>query len=166
MAGVDVHVASTDPGLTVEEPPYQALTAPFVQEFELDRAVTDHDVIDAVVQAREPGFLSLLLPYRVGAPAGSEDAPIDVETVDAGQGIAAWLIHGPAGDDLAVLRAPSAPQSFSVAGGPSIDTDGEFVVTRLGGASPVHVLVRGTHLSIDGQTVATAPDASAVAIEE
>jgi len=165
LAGIDVHVASTDPGLVVEEPPFEALTVPYVQEFELNREVTDHGVIDALVLAPQPGFLSLLLPYRVGA-TGTEDAPLEAESVDAGPGIAAWIIHTIQGRDLAFLRAASAASSFSLPGGPVVDTDAAFGITRLDGSSPLHVLVRGTHLSVDGHAAVTTQDSTGVVVEE
>jgi Heparinase II/III-like protein len=165
LAGIDVFVASTAPGMVVEEPPYEANKSPHVHEFELNREVADHGVIDGVAQAVAPGFLGLLLPYKVGAAVGSEHAPLEASAVDLGPGVAAWTIQTSDGLDLALMREASAPQSFMLPTG-SLETDARFVLVRLDGADRFAVVVRGTRLSVDGAALVQAADVSTFAIEE
>ncbi|MCC6527250.1 MAG: heparinase II/III family protein [Polyangiaceae bacterium] len=166
LAGVDVRVACTEPGMAVVEPAFVDLMVPHVQEFDLARTVTTHGVIDAGVTALAPSFLSLLLPYRVGAAPGADDAPLASEAIDLGAGVVGWLVHTAGATDLAVLRRPGAPASLQVPGGPLVDTDAELALVRIVGGPPFAVMARGTSLALDGVVVASALDPSGVVVEE
>ncbi|MGK3996710.1 heparinase II/III domain-containing protein [Sorangium sp. So ce1024] len=164
-AGVEVRVQSTAPGLEIVEPPYTPLTVPHVHEFEQDRKPADHAVIDAAVQAEAPGFLAVLLPYKVGADAGP-DAPLQAAPLDAPPGVVAWQVEGDGWTDVAVLRSQGAPEQVALPGGQVLETDAELVVLRIDGDRPFALMARGTRALVDGAARVTAPDAAGVAVEE
>ncbi|WP_437915009.1 heparinase II/III family protein [Sorangium sp. So ce302] len=164
-AGVEARVLSTSPGLAVVEPPYTPLTAPHVHEFEEDREAADHAVIDAAVQAEAPGFLAVLLPYKVGVDAGP-DAPLQAAPIAAEPGVVAWQIESEGGTDVAVLRSKGAPEALALPGGQVLETDAELVVLRIEGDRPFALMARGTRVLLDGSPLVTAPDATGLAVEE
>ncbi|CAN91158.1 hypothetical protein predicted by Glimmer/Critica [Sorangium cellulosum So ce56] len=164
-AGVEARVQSTSPGLAVVEPPYTPLTAPHVHEFEEDRKAADHAVIDAAVQAEAPGFLAVLLPYKVGVDAGP-DAPLQAAPIAAEPGVVAWQIESEGGTDVAVLRSKGAPEALALPGGQVLETDAELVVLRIEGERPFALMARGTRVLVDGSPRVTAPDTTSLAVEE
>ncbi|WP_437898125.1 heparinase II/III domain-containing protein [Sorangium sp. So ce124] len=164
-AGVEARVQSTSPGLAVVEPPYTPLTVPHVHEFEEDRKAADHAVIDATVEAEAPGFLAVLLPYKVGVDAGP-DAPLQAAPIEAGPGVVAWQIESDGGTDVAVLRSKGAPEALELPGGQVLETDAELVVLRIEGERPFALMARGTRVVVDGKPRVTSPDASGLAVEE
>jgi hypothetical protein len=168
LAGVDIHVSTTATatGLTVVEPPFVELGPPHVHQFNWSRDPEHHGVMDATVLAREPDFLSVLLPYRVGAGVPEDEQPIGVTFVDLGPGATAWTIHRAGTVDLALLRESDAPTSFTLPTGEVLDTDGLFVVLRLTGPGPFAVLSRGTYLDLDGVSHATAANGDGVTVIE
>jgi len=143
-AGVDVHLASTASGMVVEEPGLVELSAPHVHQFELNREVNHHAVIDGVVTEVAPEFLAILAPYRVGD--GGLDGPLTVTPVDLGEGVAAWTVESSATTDLVLLREPDAPTTFALPDGADLETDGELVIL----GSDLVLLARGTYLEVDG----------------
>ncbi|WP_437761328.1 heparinase II/III family protein [Sorangium sp. So ce281] len=164
-AGVEARVLSTSPGLAVVEPPYTPLTVPHVHEFEEDREAADHAVIDAAVQAEAPGFLAVLLPYKVGVDAGP-DAPLQAAPIAAEPGVVAWRIESDGGTDVAVLRSKGAAEALALPGGQVLETDAELVVLRIEGERPFALMARGTRVLLDGSPRLTAPDAAGIAVEE
>jgi hypothetical protein len=153
-AGVDVHLAATAPGLSVEEPAgHDPLAAPWVEEMDYARNVTDHGVIDGVVTAAAPSFLAVLAPYAVGASGDADEAPLAVTAVDADEGAAAWRIAGPGWVDVAWIRAEGAAGELEV-DGHVLGTDAAFALVRLDG--DLAALVRGTALTVDGVVRLTA----------
>lgn len=164
-AGVEARVQSTSPGLAVVEPPYTPLTVPHVHEFEEDREAADHAVIDATVEAEAPGFLAVLLPYKVGVDAGP-DAPLQAAPIAAEPGVVAWQIESEGGTDVAVLRSKGAPEALALPGGQVLETDAELVVLRIEGERPFALMARGTRVLLDGKPRVTSPDATGLAVEE
>lgn len=164
-AGVEARVQSTSPGLAVVEPPYTPLTVPHVHEFEEDRKAADHAVIDATVEAQAPGFLAVLLPYKVGVDAGP-DAPLQAAPIAAEPGVVAWQIESDGGTDVAVLRSKGAPEALELPGGQVLETDAELVVLRIEGKRPFALMARGTRVVLDGKPRVTSPDARGIAVEE
>ncbi|WP_437327794.1 heparinase II/III domain-containing protein [Sorangium sp. So ce381] len=164
-AGVEARVQSTSPGLAVVEPPYTPLTVPHVHEFEEDRKAADHAVIDATVEAEAPGFLAVLLPYKVGVAAGP-DAPLQAAPIAAEPGVVAWQIESDGGTDVAVLRSKGAPEALELPGGQVLETDAELVVLRIEGERPFALMARGTRVVLDGKPRVTSPDARGIAVEE
>jgi len=149
LAGVDVHLASTAPGLQVVEPPLVPLQPPQVEAFDAERRVADHGVIDGVVEAVAPGFIAVLAPYRVGAAPAAEEGPLSVRHLDAGQDAAAWLVEGAGGSEIAWLRKPTAATTLSLPGGPTLSSDAELVVADVAGRFAL--MARGSHLERDGE---------------
>ena len=78
--GVTVVVASPAGLIVAEEPPYAVNAPPHVHQFELDRAVADHAVLDGVITEVAPDFLAILAPYAGATPT--------VQALDVGQGVA------------------------------------------------------------------------------
>lgn len=162
--GVEVHLASTAPGLHVVEPPYTPLAAPHVGEFDRERTQEDHGVIDGEVDGVAPGFLAVLAPYRVGASAGEPDGPLTVTAIDAGADAAAWLIESVAGTDVAWLRKAGAAATLSLPGGAQLATDAELVVVDVNGS--FGLIARGSTASVDGTPVVEGDGADGVVKEE
>jgi len=154
-AGVDVHLAATDPGLQVVEPPHTPLQAPHVEAFDRERNVVDHGVIDGVVQGLAPGYLAVLAPYRVAASTGDEDDVPAVTALDAGADAAAWLVETAEGTELCWLRKPGAAGALTLPGGEEVTSDAELIVLDVAGAQ-FGLVARGTTAAIDGSTVVTA----------
>jgi len=168
LAGVDVYVSSTATatGLAVVEPPFVELQPPHVHQFDWSRDQEHHGVMDATVLAVAPDFLSLMLPYRVGAGVPEDEQPMGATWLDLGTGTTAWTIQQGTTVDLALLREADAATSYTLPTGETLDTDGLFVVVRLVGPNPFAVLSRGTYLDLDGFSRASAPDAAGVTVME
>jgi hypothetical protein len=94
-AGLDAYFSS-DLGIPeIREPEYVPLHAPHVHEFDRQRSVGDHAVADVTMpQAGDVTMTAVLVPYRVSAPEGSEDAPWPVSR----QG-SLLIVTDPAGGD-------------------------------------------------------------------
>jgi hypothetical protein len=152
-AGVDVHLASTAPGLTVVEPSYEPLAAPHVGAFNRPRDVEDHGVIDGIVEAVAPGYLAVLAPYAVSG--SGDDAPLAVTPLEAGQDAAAFLVEGAEGREVAWLRGPDAPEGLTV-DGTTVTSDAAFVIAALDGA--FGMVARGTMLEVDGEALVNGND--------
>ena len=118
--GVAVHVQSPDGPVSPEEPPYTEDAPPHVHQFELNREVGNHAVLDGVITALAPDFLAILAPYA--SPA----AAIDVQRLDVGEGVAFEIVasgetylvsfNGEAGNVTApgwLLEIDSSGASFS-----------------------------------------------------
>jgi hypothetical protein len=164
-AGVDVYLACTAPALSIVEPPFTAGEVPHVHRFDLPRQTTEHAVIDGRVLALAPGYLALLLPYRVTATDPLE-GPLPAQALSLGEGIAAWTVQYGQATDLALLREPGSPQSFTLSGNRSLETDAELVILRLSGPRPFALMVRGTQLTLDGTRLAYSPGGAEVVLEE
>lgn len=162
-AGVDAVLATTAPGLSVVEPLRGELTAPHVHQFDLERAVGDHAVMDGEVEAVAPGFVAALVPYRADAGAGQAQAPLQVEVLSLGEGVAAVQIHaidasGAPVLDLALVREPGAPTTLVLPTGEVLDTDARALFlgdVGNGGLPRQGVGLELSFLAVDGQV----PDA-------
>lgn len=148
-AGVFVHLAATQPGLTIVEPPYEPLAAPHVGAFDAERNVLDHGVIDGVVTGVAPRFLAVLAPYRVGDDG--EHGPMTVTAIDAGADATAWWIETAEGTEVAWLREPGSATQLTLPNGAVLDTDADLVVVDAGGA--FGLVAAGATVSIDGSVV-------------
>ncbi len=144
-AGVAVHLAATETGLEVTQPPYEEGQAPYVDEVGgSSNGSTHHEVIDGVVEAVSPGFLAAATPYRVG------DAPIEVTELDAGEHAAAFLVTGPDSTDVLWLRSEGAAESLEVED-TVLESTAELVVHRLEGPEPFTLQVDGESVSLAGR---------------
>jgi hypothetical protein len=112
--------------------------------------------MDAVIHAPAPGFLTVLAPYRVGDARGTAHGPLEVrDRRPAGQrGVAAWSIATPLTTDVIIQRSPDAPTTFSLPDGPLVETDARLVLYRIRGDDPFALVVRGSHLTVDGEALA------------
>ncbi|MCB9797856.1 MAG: heparinase II/III family protein [Alphaproteobacteria bacterium] len=149
QGGVRVYLAATAEGLSVQEPPLVEGEAPHVHEFDLERTVGHHGVIDGVVQAEAPGFLAVLAPYAVGE-AGAR-GPLEVEALDLGPGLAGWRVEGADGVDHVVLREAGAAESFTLPSGEAVTLTADAALWGEGLAA----LLGPGSLSVDGLTRAS-----------
>ncbi|MCC6217310.1 MAG: heparinase II/III family protein [Polyangiaceae bacterium] len=162
-AGVDVLLGSTAPGLTLGEPPFVESEAPHVHQFDRQRQVGHHSVLDGVVDAVAPGFLAIVAPYRVGAAPGAPEAPLVVaRAMPAEAGVVAWTVTHTGGTELVVLREAGAAERFEV-GGAVVETDGQLTIVTVAGGEGVALLARGTRLTVDGADRLAGDAASVVA---
>jgi hypothetical protein len=103
-AGLDAFFLTTEPALSLSQPPYTPLAAPHVHEFDRARAVGDHAVVDvAAPSSLIPVIAAVLVPYDASEPA----APSDGRWTMTADGPAALLLHEPDGADWRVEVAAS-----------------------------------------------------------
>jgi hypothetical protein len=159
LAGVDVFLAATEEGLVMDEPPFVEWEAPYVHELDGDEA--HHGVMDGVVHGVAPRFLAVLAPYRTGVAADDQEAPLTVTPVELDGKTTSWTVSDGTNLDWVILREEGTSETFGAPTGESITTDGELVFVRLEGSDPLALLVRGTSLTLDGTTLATATAAEA-----
>lgn len=69
--GIDVFVTDVEGAATHEAPPFAENQAPHVHQFELNREVGHHEVLDTVVTGAAPDFLAVLVPYADDDERGS-----------------------------------------------------------------------------------------------
>ncbi len=165
LAGVDVYLAGTDPGLEMAEPPFNELEAPHVHEIDSDPH--HHGVLDGRIVGVVPGYLAVVAPYRVGAESGAADDRLVVVAVSADgvtEGFAAWTVTHADGTDLFILRDERAPATLVLSTGHSVETDGELVMLTLEGEA-VTLLARGSYLRLDGATLIENNGEPAVVVE-
>ncbi len=93
LAGVDVYLASDAGDMSFVEPEFHEDDAPNVHQFELDRSVATHAVMDGEITAVAPGFVAVLAPYRVGVDASSPDAPLTVSRTGQGWAVGDWEVR-------------------------------------------------------------------------
>lgn len=162
-AGVEVHLGSTAAGLTLGEPPFVEEEAPHVHQFDRQRAVGHHSVLDGAVDAVAPGFLAVVAPYRVGATVGALEAPLVVTRIAAAEpGVVAWKVAHAAGAELVVLRDTGAAESFDL-DGIAVETDARLAIVTVAGADAVALLARGTRLTVGGESRLTGDGAGVAA---
>jgi len=157
LAGVDVTLACTAPGLSVAEPDFTMYAAPHVHEFVSHSDIGHHGVIDGRVDAVAPSFLAVLAPYRVGAVVGDDDAPLEVTSVTLPDGVVGFTVTSAEHQEVVILRLPGAPDELVLPGGAVLSTDAELAVLTLSGLAPVSLMARGTFLTLDGVERVTAP---------
>ncbi|MCB9781114.1 MAG: heparinase II/III family protein [Alphaproteobacteria bacterium] len=144
LAGVDVAVQATRGAVVVGEPPLVDGEPPHVHQFDLDRTVGAHVVVDATVDAVEPALLSILAPFRVGSAA--DDGPLALTALDLADGQAGFLV----GDDVVLVREDAAATGFPLPDGRVVETDARLVVWTAGER---FVAVAGTLLAVDGNAL-------------
>lgn len=150
-AGVDVYVYPTRGTPDIGDPEFVKLGAPSVHEFDLERNVAHHGVLDVSVDGVTPGFLAVLAPYKVGASGA--DGPLAVEQLDLQtQGVLGWQITHAAGVDVVLMREPGTDDDFTLDSGHRLATDGELALVRLDGS--LGLVVRGEVVSLDGEEIA------------
>ncbi|RME26657.1 MAG: hypothetical protein D6798_06280 [Deltaproteobacteria bacterium] len=154
LAGVDVVLAATRPDLALVEPPLVEGEPPHVHQFDLERAVGAHGVVDGEVDAVAPGFAAVLAPYRPGLVAGAGEGRLQVERLDLDEGVAALLVDWEGHRDLVLVREADAPEALTLPDGRSLVTDarGLFLADVGAGGSPTGVLLAdGSTVTLDGE---------------
>jgi Heparinase II/III-like protein len=152
-AGVDVYLAAADDtialGLALGEPPFEALKPPHVHKCESE--ASHHAVLDGTITSVAPVFAGLAIPYRVGSTDGEGPLTVTmIEPVEPSPALTGWVVTYAGQRDLVVGRAPGAPETFTLSTGESISTDACWVATTLEGTEPLHLMARGTYLSVNG----------------
>ena len=133
---LDVHLASTLPGLAWEDVPRtKDFAAPHVHDLD---GLGHHAVLDGVVDGSAPGFLAILAPFKEGA------APVSVTAEDTPDHTAGWRV----GEDFVFLRDPGAADTFTLSDGTVVETDARWGVVGL--ADGAVYLSRGTYVTVDG----------------
>jgi len=154
LAGVDVFLAATRPGLSLVEPSLVEGEAPHVHEFDLERAVGAHGVMDGEVAAVAPGFAAVLAPYRPGLVAGEGEGRLLVERLSLDEGIGGLRVDWEGHSDLVVVREAGAPDTLTLPDGRSLVTDarGLFLGDVGEGGAPTAVLLTdGSSVSLEGE---------------
>ena len=136
-ARLDVALGSTEGEVAFEAPPFEEDQAPYVHSI---NGHGHHDVLDGVLTARSPHFLSVLLP----SPDG--DNSLTIEAVQAPAGVVAWRVVGDAVDDLILLRSEGAPDVLSL-GGRRVETDAELALIS---GDDAGLIASGSRLVVDG----------------
>lgn len=150
-AGVDVYLGSTSPALAMVEPDYFNGYAPYVHEFDRSRTVGHHAVLDGFVTDIDPGFLAVLAAYPMDGDQPAAHDPITVEPVLAKAGQVAWAVTTDAGTDFVMLRGVTADKGLPLPTGEELSTDAEVVI--MSSTLDAVLIVRGTHVTIDGDEV-------------
>nr|WP_172304784.1 heparinase II/III family protein [Pseudenhygromyxa sp. WMMC2535] len=163
LAGVELYLASTAPGLSLEEPAFVEGEAPHVHEITSGHG--HHAVLDGVIDALAPGFLAVVAPYRVAAAPGELEAPLSVAALDLGPGVAAWRVAGPDFVDLVMSREADVPGPFLLPDDRLLSTDARLVVWRMEGEAFV-LLSRGSVLEVDAVTVVDGGDIDGITVVE
>lgn len=148
LAGVDVTLAASRAGLSVVEPALVEGLPPHVHQFDRDRSLGEHGVIDGELRAVEPGFVAALAPYRVGVEGGDADGPLAVTVFDLGEGVAALQVETADGRDVALVRELDGPTELSLPDGRRVQTDARVVF--LGDGTRQGVVIDGSWLVVDG----------------
>jgi hypothetical protein len=136
LAGVDAWVASVEDGLVFEEPAFNEDEAPHVHVFLNDSKgpSAHHGVMDGVIHAVAPDFLTVLAPYRVGDTG--TDGPMEVTSVNAGDAAVAWRIAYGDVVDVAWLRNDGASETL-VVDGHSVSSTVGLAIERIAGDGTV-----------------------------
>ena len=117
---VRLWIASTEGSITWTEPEFSSLQAPHVHKVERSGGPAHHTVIDGEVEGVSPHFLSLLIPYRVGAE------PTEVVFLEAGENGVAWMVMNEEGEDIFWLRGNNAPQQLFLPDGSQKNLSHQF----------------------------------------
>jgi len=151
-AGVDVFTQATGGTVDVGDPEFATKEAPHVHEFDMERTVGHHGVVDVTAAGDgAPYFVTVLAPYRVGATGA--DGPLTVELLDTDDPDAVgWLITGAGFTDVAVVRQPDSDDDYTLPSGQRLTVDGDFGFARLDGS--MGVVIRGDAVILDGDEVA------------
>ena len=112
--------------------------------------------MDATIDAQQPDFLALLVPFEQGAAAESEKGPIPVEELDAGSNSVAYWVKHAEGVDLVWLRSVGAATSLTLPNGSVVTTDAALTILNENGSGGL--IVRGTTVQLNETVVETTED--------
>ncbi len=157
---VAVYTQASQGVAVVEEPAFKIYSAPHVHK--LVKNAEHHTVTDSVVTGIAPDFLSILAPFKTGE-SGGPDGPFEVTQISTDHGVA-WYIMGEDTMDIAWLRESGAPTELVLPTNETLNTDAAFVWMSLD--KSLALMVEGTVLSLDDQTVLTSSEEETVAVKQ
>ena len=157
---VAVYTQASQGQAIVEEPTFQEYAAPHVHKLVKD--AEHHTVTDSVVTGVAPDFLSVLAPFKTGESDGP-DGPFEVTQISTERGVA-WYIVGEDSVDIAWVRESGAPTDLFLPTNETLTTDAAFVWMSLD--KSLALMVEGTELSLDDETVLTSSEEEVVAVKQ
>ena len=157
---VAVYTQASQGQAIVEEPTFQEYAAPHVHKLVKD--AEHHTVTDSVVTGVAPDFLSVLAPFKTGESDGP-DGPFEVTQISTEHGVA-WYIVGEDSVDIAWVRESGAPTELLLPTNETLTTDAAFVWMSLD--KSLALMVEGTELSLDDETVLTSSEEEIVAAKQ
>ena len=157
---VAVYTQASQGQAIVEEPTFQEYAAPHVHKLVKD--AEHHTVTDSVITGVAPDFLSVLAPFKTGESSGT-DGPFEVTQISTEHGVA-WYIVGENSVDIAWVREFGAPTELFLPTNETLTTDAAFVWMSLD--KSLALMVEGTELHLDDETVLTSSDADVVAVKQ
>ena len=157
---VAVYTQASQGQAIIEEPTFQEYAAPHVHKLVKD--AEHHTVTDSVVTGVAPDFLSVLAPFKTGESDGP-DGPFEVTQISTENGVA-WYIVGEDSVDIAWVRESDAPTELLLPTNKTLTTDAAFVWMSLD--KSLALMVEGTELSLDDETVLTSSEEEVVAVKQ
>ena len=157
---VAVYTQASQGQAVVEEPPFEEYDSPHVHKLVKD--AEHHTVTDSVVTGVAPDFLSVLAPFKTGESDGP-DGPLEVTQINTEHGVA-WYIVGEDSVDIAWVRESGAPTELLLPTNETLTTDAAFVWMSLD--KSLALMVEGTELSLDDETVLTSSEEEIVAAKQ
>ena len=113
--GIEVFLVSPDGPVGLDEPPFQEGRAPHVHQFELDRSVGHHAVLDGVMTGLSPDYVAVLAPYDSGGDR------LEVTALDLGGGAGFRVLDGD--DEYVITYADGAGEITGPSGTLAISSD-------------------------------------------
>ena len=157
---VAIYTQTSQGQAVVEEPAFEEYGAPHVHKLVKD--AEHHTVTDSVVTGVAPDFLSVLAPFKTGETDGP-DGPFEVTQISTEHGVA-WYIVGEDSVDIAWVRESGAPTELLLPTNETLTTDAAFVWMSLD--KSLALMVEGTELSLDDETVLTSSEEEIVAVKQ
>ena len=157
---VAVYTQASQGQAVLEEPAFKKYAAPHVHK--LIKDAEHHTVTDSIVTGIAPDFLSILAPFKTGE-SGGPDGPFDVTQISTEYGVA-WYIVGDDSVDIAWVRESGAPTELFLPTKETLKTDAAFVWLSLD--KSLALMVDGTELSLDDETVLKSSEEEAVAVKQ
>jgi hypothetical protein len=149
-AGVDVYVISSAGVPLLEQPPYTMNGSPNVHQFEHDRKVRNHYVLDAKITGDNLSFLSIIYPYAVN-PSGVSEMPATVTALTSPANSSAFEIINPDGTkDIAIVNRTGSAITISD-GTHTVETDAQFAFAGINDS--MGFIARGTFLKVNSQNI-------------
>ena len=159
-SSVAVYTQASQGQAVLEEPAFKKYAAPHVHK--LIKDAEHHTVTDSIVTGIAPDFLSILAPFKTGE-SGGPDGPFDVTQISTEYGVA-WYIVGDDSVDIAWVRESGAPTELFLPTKETLKTDAAFVWLSLD--KSLALMVDGTELSLDDETVLKSSEEEAVAVKQ
>jgi len=157
---VAVYTQASQGLVVLEEPAFEEYASPHVHKLVKD--AEHHTVTDSVITGTAPDFLSVLAPFKTGE-SGGLNGPLEVIEISTEKGVA-WQIVGEDSVDVAWLRESGASSELVLPSGATLSTDAAFVWMSLD--KSLALLVEGTELQLDEETVLVSGEEEALAVKQ